>query len=320
LEAGSGWQYSFATHFFSASSRPTVASISYAWSELDQCQAGIGADECSQLGVNAQGYVARVNTEYQKIAGLGVSLLSASGDSGANGRTDPSCSSNILKPDYPAASSWITSVGATQLINSIALQNPPQLCTGNGLTCAATGTEVAVSYAVSQFASGGGFSWYSPMPSWQKTAVSEYLTSQKAKLPPASYFNASGRAFPDISAIGHNFIIIANGGLMPVGGTSVSAPVVASMISLLNQVSIKKTGKPLGFVSPLLYKMYADDRSIFNDITVGDNKCTEGGCSPSCQGYYCAPGWDPVTGLGTMSYSAAEDYLIKMFDARAKKQ
>lgn len=320
LEAGSGWQYAFTTHFFSTPSIPTVISISYAWSELDQCQAGIGADECSQLGVDAQGYVARVNTEYMKIAGLGVSTFSASGDSGANGRTDSDCSANILKPDYPAASPWITSVGATQLTNAVALTNPPSLCTAGSLTCAATGTEVAVSYAVAQFASGGGFSWYSAQPAWQKTAVNKYLTSQASKLPPASYFNATGRGFPDVAALGHNFAIVANGQTQLVGGTSVSSPVVASLFSLLNQVSLKKTNKPLGFVSPLLYKMYADDSSIFTDVTVGDNKCTEGGCSPSCQGFICAPGWDPVTGLGTLSYQAAENYLIKMLDARAARK
>ena len=69
----------------------------------------------------------------------------------------------------------------------------------------------------------------------------------------------------------------------------------------LSKLSIKKTGKTLGFVSPLLYKMYAADKSIFHDITVGDNKCTEGGCSPGCQGYVAAAGWGFQPKVGAAS-------------------
>jgi hypothetical protein len=64
------------------------------------------------------------------------------------------------------------------------------------------------------------------------------------------------------------------------------------MVGMLNQVSLAKTGKTLGFVSPLLYQMHADDPTIFQDITVGDNKCTEQGCNPFCYGYLCTTGWD----------------------------
>jgi len=318
LEAGSGWQYAFATHFVAtAPNVPSVASISYAWSEQDQCNSGVGGAECSQLGVDTIGYTQRVNTEFQKIAALGVSMFSASGDSGANGRTDPSCTDSILHPDYPACSPWITSVGATQLMNAVPLTTQPAICAGS--PCAATGTEVAVSFDVASFTSGGGFSWYAPMPAWQTTAVNAYLNSGVA-LPPSSFFNASGRGFPDIAAIGHNFLIIAGGSTQPVGGTSVSAPVVAALVGMLNQISVAKTGKTLGFISPLLYKMAAKDKTIFHDITVGDNKCTESGCSSSCQGFNAAPGWDPVTGLGSLNYQAAENYLLKMFADKKNKQ
>jgi tripeptidyl-peptidase-1 len=321
IESGSTWQYGFATHFFATQDVPTVSSISYAWSEQDQCQPGVGSTECSALGnIDSATYVGRVNTEYAKIAARGLSLLSASGDSGANGRTDSYCSGSQLLPDYPAASSWITSVGATQLNNPVADTTSPSLCATAGMTCAISGEEVAVSYAVANFASGGGFSWYTPRPAWQEAAVSEYLTSQAATLPPASYFNSTGRAFPDIAALGHNFLMLINGSPMNVGGTSVSAPIVGALFSMLNEVAVKKSGKPLGFLSPLLYQMYADDKTIFHDITVGDNKCTEGGCAASCQGYTAAPGFDPVTGLGSLNYAKAEAYITKMFEAKTKPQ
>jgi len=72
--------------------------------------------------------------------------------------------------------------------------------------------------------------------------------------------------------------------------------------SLLNVAQIEVTGKPFGFLNPFIYQMYAANPMTFNDITIGDNKCTEQGCSPSCEGYECTVGWDPVTGLGTPNF------------------
>jgi len=245
--------------------------------------------------------------EFQKIGLRGVSLLSASGDSGANGRTDPTCTLQILKPDYPACSPYLTSVGATQLNNAITkLANPPKdIC--SQFECLSGGQEVAVSYDVSSFASGGGFSWYSPRPAFQAAAVEAYFKSG-VQLPPSTYYNTTNRGYPDVAAIGHDCIIY-QGGLEAVGGTSCATPIFASVISALNAASVGK-GKPtLGPLGPFLYQMAADCPTCFTDITVGDNLCTEDGCSSSCEGYYCAKGWDPVTGLGSPVESAMVAYI-----------
>eukprot|EP00966_Prymnesium_polylepis_P018168 419128-Prymnesium_polylepis.1 len=79
-----------------------------------------------------------------------------------------------------------------------------------GISCAIDGTEVAVSYDVAQFASGGGFSNFAPTPSYQQSAVKGYLASGIA-LPPSSYFNSSGRAYPDVAAMGNNYLIQIEG-------------------------------------------------------------------------------------------------------------
>jgi len=307
LEDGQGWLYQFGVHFFSTVDVPQVASISYGWWEQDQCT--ITPVECQQLGVTSAQYVARVNTEFQKIGLRGVSLLSASGDSGANGRTDGDCTANRLRPPFPASSPYITSVGATQLNNPVFnLPNPPPACAASGLQCASGGTEVAVSYDISGFASGGGFSDLAAQPSYQATAVQNYFSSGVV-LPPNSYWNQTGRGFPDIAAIGHNTLISQGGFITPVGGTSASAPIVASLISLLNEDVITKTGKPLGFLNPFLYQAQAADPTNFQDITVGDNKCTEDGCSAGCQGFLAYKGWDPVTGLGSPNYARLLNYV-----------
>lgn len=130
LEKGNGWLYAFATHFFSTTTVPLVNSISYGWYEGDQCS--ISPTECQQLGVNSYGYVARVNTEFQKIGTRGITLLSASGDSGCHGRTDPDCQKKVFSPDFPGSSPYVTSVGGTMVDKGTPLANPPPICAAGG--------------------------------------------------------------------------------------------------------------------------------------------------------------------------------------------
>jgi len=277
---------------------------------------GIGSNECNQLGVNSTQYVARVNVEFQKIGLRGVSLFAASGDSGADGRTDGGCGESHLNPPFPAASPFVTAVGATQVFDATwTLPSPPSVCASgsweNEWWCAGGGNEVAVSYAQAAFASGGGFSFVAPQPAWQTKVVQAYLNSAVGKQTPVSYFNPNGRAFPDVAALGSEIYIWVTlmGGAIPVGGTSCATPMFAGIVSLLNDYVYTKTGKPLGPMNPLLYQMSAAHPAAFTDITVGDNLCTEDGCSSGCQGFYATTGWDPVTGLGTPVYSEMLNYI-----------
>jgi len=291
---------------------PLVNSISYGWNEEDQCEDGIGGSECKQLGVDSKGFVARVNTQFQKIGLRGISLISASGDSGANSRTDPYCTENHLNPPYPAASPYLTSVGGTMIDSSTGvanLPNPPPGC--KGLPCASAGTEVAVSFAQAHYASGGGFSYVASLPAYQTQAVANYFQVAQ-NLPPNSYFNNAGRGFPDVAGLGSQVLIVDGGRIEPVGGTSCASPIFAGIIALLNDHVNSGTGKPLGFLNPLLYKMAVDCPTCFKDITKGDNICTEAGCSAACKGFTCAVGWDPVTGLGTPNYGNMLTYITKL--------
>jgi tripeptidyl-peptidase-1 len=311
IEGDSAWLWTYAVHVFGTTPAPLIFSISYGSSEAQQCQYGIGGQECQKLGVNSKQYVERVNIEFQKIGLRGIALLAASGDSGANGRTDPDCTDKILHPDYPGCSPFVTAVGATQITQSSGvakLPSPPPGCKGNA--CASAGTEVAVSYNQAEFASGGGFSWVAAQPSYQSKAVAAYLASG-VKLPPSNMYNAKGRGYPDVAAFGSN-VLIESGGIQPVGGTSCSSPIFAGLIGMINGQVISKTGKPLGFLNPLLYQMAAASPQAFTDITVGDNICTENGCASSCKGFHATKGWDPVTGLGTPVFSQMQAYITKL--------
>jgi len=253
---------------------PLVASMSYGWNEEDQCEAGIGGAECNQLGVDSKQYVTRVNTEFMKIGLRGVSLFASSGDSGANGRTDETCSDYKFHPAYPAASPYVTAVGATELVNAVSsLPNPPPICkSAEFWYCGSGGTEEAVSFIPAEFASGGGFSEVAARPVFQNNAVWAFLNSSEAKQTPPTYYNRHGRGFPDLAALGNNILIWTGGSESGVGGTSASSPIVAGVFSLLNDHVIQTTGKPLGPVNQLVYKMAAAHPAAFHDILVGNNR------------------------------------------------
>jgi len=51
---------------------------------------------------------------------------------------------------------------------------------------------------------GGGFSNHYAQPSYQAEAVKQYIASGVA--PASHYYNASGRAYPDVSAFATNFV------------------------------------------------------------------------------------------------------------------
>jgi len=314
------WMYTFAHNFFNHATVPDAVSISWGWAEDGQCTAGIDQKECQTLGINSEQFVARVNTEFQKIGLRGVSIFVASGDSGANGRSDGTCTDKVLHASFPGSSPYVTAVGATMLSNpEFKLKNPPPACSaqGSSFQCASGGTEVAVSVDGAGFTSGGGFSTYTPMPAYQKTAVDAYLKSG-VKLPPSGYYNNTKRGYPDIAAMGNNFLIYMQqqGGWSGVGGTSASTPTVAGIAAYLNDLSYTKKGKPLGFLNPLLYQMHAEMPEAFTDVTVGDNRCTEDGCQPSCEGYMATKGWDPVTGLGTPVADKMLAYVEKLLDSK----
>jgi tripeptidyl-peptidase-1 len=316
IEGDSVWLYGFATHFVNTTTVPDLISISYGWWEGDQCEEGIGAEECQKLGVDTVGYVQRVNTEFQKIGVRGVSVFVSSGDSGAHTRSDGECQMPATLADFPGSSPYITSVGATQ-VNSETFFDPSiaPICSNKdaNYTCVKSGVEVAVNVTRSFFTSGGGFSNISQRMSFQEAAVQAYLMSG-VPLPPASYFNHTGRAYPDVSAVGHNGYILEGGVPSLIGGTSQSSPTFAAVASLLADAFKAKTGKSFGFISPLLYAAWASDATTFIDITVGDNICTEDGCSPTCTGYVCTKGWDPVTGLGSPNYAQLLKYVNTVAD------
>ena len=310
------WLYSFATKFSNTKTVPDVISMSWGWSERQQCTIAQCTNQTSEQ------YIKRVNTEYMKIGLRGVTITVSSGDAGAPGRTNEDCGSedpdpNIQKvnPVFPGSSPYVTSVGGTFIVEDNSTRNwDTYLCKNFG--CATGHSEEPTNYNYTHWTTGGGFAVFGSenLPSWQYDAVNKYLNSS---VPLPSDFNRNGRGYPDVSAIGHNCPIIQNNSLIGVDGTSCSSPVFAAIVSLLNDHQVSKGKSKLGYINPLLYKMYGDDPSIFNDIVAGNNYCTEYSCCDkrkddgSDYGYLSAEGWDPVTGLGTPNVGKMIEWLDK---------
>jgi tripeptidyl-peptidase-1 len=240
----------------------------------------------SQGDYPSDSYRSTLNTEFQKLGARGLSIIFASGDSGAgcegNGAATAGkiCDCTFF-PSFPATCPYVTTVGATRFL------------TGN------SGPEGAVQ----AFGSGGGFSQFFPTAPYQMDDVAAYLASG-VQMPEACAFNASGRATPDVAALGDIHFQVVNGGsTISVGGTSASAPSFSAVMSLLNDQLLNE-GKPvLGFLNTWIYQTASANPTAFFDVTVGDN--INAGCcrSGAESGFECSMGWDPVTGVGTPNFA-----------------
>jgi subtilase family serine protease len=105
----------------------------------------------------------------------------------------------------------------------------------------------------------------------------------------------------------------SDGSLAAVGGTSVGAPSFAGIVALINQAT-QSAGR--GNINPTLYSMAGS--GAFHDIKTGDNivPCTSGmpttgPASARCPttapfqiGFTAGPGYDLVTGLGSVDANA----------------
>ena len=174
---------------------------------------------------------------FSQLGARGVSVLVASGDSGV-GTTCSVGGQKKFTTSFPAACPWVTTVGGT---------------TGNSPEGAWSG-------------GGGGFSDVFGRPSYQNAAVNSWLTNDRTHASVSSYFNSSGRAYPDISAQATNFVIVVSGSSTGVSGTSAATPTFSSIIQLLNSDRIASGLKPLGFLNPWIYSSAS---SGMTDITTG---------------------------------------------------
>ena len=209
---------------------------------------------------------------FSQMSAAGITVLFASGDGGSNpgGTTGTYSSSNPLQAEYPASDPNVAGVGGTSLI-----------LTSNTFSYAG---ETAFSTIAngSGDATGGGVSQFFARPSWQ-TDGGSILTNVNRCVPDVSIVWSS--VFQGSSS-GPSALVISNGSIFEVGGTSLSVQAWGGIVAILNQARATAGKSPLGLLGPAIYPLAGT--SAFKDITSGSNRA-----------YSAGPGYDLCTGLGS---------------------
>jgi subtilase family serine protease len=259
---------------------PNVSSVS--WGEAEQ--------------FTTAGYATLIGQQFEQGAAEGISMFDASGDDGAYDAYGY-YGQNGLAVDVPADGAYTIAVGGTTLggDETAGISGIPS---PSDLSCmpateqawgwdylvpcySAIGfkTEKAAQQSFYPVGSGGGFSLYTPEPSWQ-AAYGEALANQTGKGIPDVSLNAdpfTGYSIYDTSSVETTASAPWTDGW---GGTSFASPNWAGITALLDQA----TGGDLGFLPPQLYSLGGQG---MRDITAGDNWY-----------YQAGSGWDAATGLG----------------------
>jgi tripeptidyl-peptidase-1 len=240
---------------------------------------------------------------------MGTTIFASSGDDGVVGHETRKGIKNCgYFPQFPASSPYVTAVGGT---NGPQYEHPEIACM-SGLFANAP-----------SITTGGGFSDVYNAPSYQIAYQREWVKKVNNTIQEPYYnsstlrlfgvdmipgvYNSSMRGYPDISFIAHSYQVFINGEIQGIDGTSASCPVFAALVNLVNYRRKLAGNSTMGWLNPFLYKKSS---SFVKDITVGHNNCTavikinDNRFINCCKhGFSATPGWDPVTGLGSLNWN-----------------
>jgi subtilase family serine protease len=239
------------------------------------------------------GRLLRLRGAYTDAARNGVSVLAASGDSGA---ADVAYNqvTYFLHPvtSWPDSDPLVTGVGGAQLHLNAAGQDVLTPTVWNDSYSKPTLEYITGSSADSPLAGGGGKSAVFGRPAWQDGVASVVGTS---------------RGVPDISMSG-----ACNGaadmyqsfpgqpaGWYPTCGTSEATPEFAGIVALAEQ----RAGRNLGVLNPYLYAMSKFRAPGLVDIVSGNNtvRFRQAGAWHTVTGFSAGPGYDLASGVGTVN-------------------
>ncbi len=286
--------YGFVDAFFKAASQNAVGSISASWGESETAiQATVNAYQ------ESSGYAAAFNEAYLESAAQGQSTFVSSGDSAAYTASRDLGTTN-LSVDNPADSPFVTAAGGTTLASTQTYTTsngsgtetvtiPQEMAWNWGYLWPmyqtlgfSSETSAATSLVVG---SGGGYSSFFAMPSYQKQlnlstyndyqylTPTNYQTIDGLNLPTSFQFNSNPslaqgmspgmRAVPDLSVnadpqTGYavydpQFQPVYGSSVVEFGGTSFSAP----QLNGASAVIASFLGHRVGFWNPAIYQMAA---------------------------------------------------------------
>ena len=234
----------------------------------------------------------RLRGAYTDAAAKGVTVLAASGDSGAAdvrlNETD-----YYLHPvtSWPDSDPLVTGVGGTQLHLSASGAHVAKDTVWNDSYDVDTQKYIYGDRGPNPLAGGGGKSLIFARPAYQRS-VQAVVGNQ--------------RGVPDISMSGacngavnlyQSFAGQAEG-WYPTCGTSEATPLFAGIVSLADQVA----HHPIGLINPALYAMSTSHARGLVDVTSGNNTVSfpQGDGLQTVTGFAARPGYDLASGVGTV--------------------
>lgn len=256
-----------------------------------QCEAQLGTAELRSL-----------TNVFRQANAQGITVLAASGDSGAAGCDAPSSTvaTHGLAVVAPASIPYVTGVGGTTLLfPDFAGNNNRAGGSALGYMSEEPWNDTQVYGTLA--ATGGGKSSVFSKPAWQ---VGTGVPADGARDVPdvalaASPVQVGYLICSDGSCV--NGFRSASGSLNVVGGTSCATPGMAAIVALLDQMM----GTGQGNINPELYVL-AGFTSAFNFIFPGGNEVPCASGSPDCTNGYegyssSSSGYSEVTGLGSVN-------------------
>ena len=229
---------------------------------------------------------------YTDAAAKGVTVLTASGDSGA-ADVGPDSSTYYLQPvtSWPDSDPLVTGVGGTQLHLDASGRHTAPDTVWNDTYDAATQQYIFGAAGPNPLAGGGGLSAIFSRPSYQKSVASVV---------------GNHRGVPDVSMSGacngavnlYESLPGVPGTWQPTCGTSEATPLFAGIVALADQAA----GHPLGVINPALYAMSQFRAPGVVDVTSGNTTVSfeQGGALHTVVGGTARPGYDTASGIGTV--------------------
>ena len=250
-----------------------VLSVSYG-----SCEQQMGASE-----------LAFYSNLWQQAAAEGITVLVASGDSGAAGCNSGSdATASEAGVNGLCSSPYSTCVGGTQFNEG---SNPGQFwadvnksnrSSAMGYIPEVVWNESGANGGAWLWASGGGASRVYEQPAWQQNVVGSSAANGM-------------RGVPDVSlaaAMHDGYIVFENGVNWVVSGTSAGAPSMAGVIALVVQAN---GGGAQGNANPTLYRLANASPSAFHSTESGTNSV------PGVAGFYATGNaYNLATGLGSV--------------------